>query len=238
MNWPDKSVHIQDTVEGMARLGGRDPGHAGIVGRLAARVSRKRFGRVIEPVTIALHHRRILLSMGAFEQGLAKSHALDERTKVLAVLKSASVVGCEFCLDIGSHVARTEGVTDEEIRDLHDHRSSRRFTDFEKLVLDYSVAMTTTPVTVTDEMFAELAGHLSPEQLVELTAAIAWENYRSRGNLAFGLDAAGFSAGKACAVPLDQSARRPAPNGGTPAPATPTGAVPARACSDEARLAR
>jgi hypothetical protein len=35
---------------------------------------------------------------------------------------------------------------------------------------------------------------------VELTAAIAWENFRARFNRGFGIDAEGFSEGAACSV--------------------------------------
>ncbi len=38
-------------------------------------------------------------------------------------------------------------------------------------------------------------------QLVELTAAIAWENYRARFDHAFGIEAQGFSAGAYCPLP-------------------------------------
>ena len=62
--------------------------------------------------------------------------------------------------------------------------------------------MTQTPVEVTDELFAELQRQFTPKQMVELTSAIAWENYRSRFNHAFGIEAEGFSEGAVCAVPV------------------------------------
>ena len=40
-----------------------------------------------------------------------------------------------------------------------------------------------------------------PQQLVELTSAIAWENYLPRFNRAFAVEAEGFAAGSFCAVP-------------------------------------
>lgn len=43
-----------------------------------------------------------------------------------------------------------------------------------------------------DEAFASLRGHFSPEALVELTAHIAFENFRSRFNHAFRIEAQGF----------------------------------------------
>jgi pimeloyl-ACP methyl ester carboxylesterase len=43
--------------------------------------------------------------------------------------------------------------------------------------------------------------HFNPQQMVELTSAIAWENYRARFDHAFGIEAEGFSAGTVCALP-------------------------------------
>ena len=52
-----------------------------------------------------------------------------------------------------------------------------------------------------ESLFAELQKHLKPAQMVELTSAIAWENYRARFDHAFGIEAEGFSAGAVCALP-------------------------------------
>ena len=105
-------------------------------------------------------------------------------------------------MDIGSAVGRKSGVTDQQIRDLADFEQSPAFSELEKLVLRYAAAMTEIPVEVSDELFAELSKHLGPQQLVELTSAIAWENYRARFNRAFGIEAEGFSEGATCAVPF------------------------------------
>ncbi len=61
--------------------------------------------------------------------------------------------------------------------------------------------MTATPVHVEDKLFSDLRRIFSEAQLVELTAAIAWENYRARFNHAFGLESEGFSDGAACWLP-------------------------------------
>jgi alkylhydroperoxidase family enzyme len=71
----------------------------------------------------------------------------------------------------------------------------------EKLVLEYADAMTSTPVEVPDALFARLAERFSQPALVELTSAIAWENYRARFNHAFGIEGENFSAGAVCALP-------------------------------------
>src|SRR6516164_4463450 len=104
-------------------------------------------------------------------------------------------------MDIGSAVGRRIGVTEQQLLDLAEFETSSAFSEVEKLVLRYAVAMTRTPVEVPDELFAALRQHFDPRQMVEITSAIAWENYRTRFDHAFGIESAGFSAGAVCAVP-------------------------------------
>ena len=99
-------------------------------------------------------------------------------------------------------MGRKQGVTEQQLLDLAAFETSAAFTEVEKLVLRYAVAMTQTPVEVSDDLFAELQREFTPKQLVELTSAIAWENYRARFDHAFGIEAEGFSEGAVCAVPV------------------------------------
>jgi alkylhydroperoxidase family enzyme len=92
-------------------------------------------------------------------------------------------------------------MSEQQLRDLPVYRTSDAFSPFEKLVLDYAVEMTRTPVEVPDALFAALRAELDEAQLVELTAAIAWENYRARFDHAFGIGAQGFSEGAWCPLP-------------------------------------
>ena len=89
--------------------------------------------------------------------------------------------------------------------DLLRYRESDRFSEREKLALDYTVAVMRTPVEVTDELFARLQEHFSDEQLVEITALLTIVNHH-RFNAAFGIEAAGFSEGSVCMVPEVSSA--------------------------------
>ena len=93
------------------------------------------------------------------------------------------------------------GLTDEKLMGLGDFESSSALSEREKLVVRYAVAMTRTPVEVPDELFDKLRPHFNERQLVELTSAIAWENYRARFDHAFGIEAEGFSEGAYCPLP-------------------------------------
>jgi hypothetical protein len=59
-------------------------------------------------------------------------------------------------------------------------------------VLELTDAITATPAKVTPELRERLQKRFSTPQLVELSAAIAWENYRARANRVFGFGSEGF----------------------------------------------
>jgi 4-carboxymuconolactone decarboxylase len=80
------------------------------------------------------------------------------------------------------------------------YRDSELFTDREKAALDYAVGVMRTPVDVSDEVFAAVRAHFSPQQLVELTALLTVVNL-DRFNAAFGVGSAGFSDGMVCVMP-------------------------------------
>ena len=84
---------------------------------------------------------------------------------------------------------------------LPDFENSSEFNETEKLVMRYAAAMTMTPLEISDELFAELKRAFSEKQIVELTSAIAWENYRARFNHAFAIESEGFYRGTLCLLP-------------------------------------
>jgi alkylhydroperoxidase family enzyme len=97
-------------------------------------------------------------------------------------------------------VGRKAGITEAQLLDLACFEKSAAFTDREQLVLRLAVALTKTPASVDDGLFADLRREFNEVQLVELTTAIAWENYRARFNRTFGI-AEGFSEGAFCPMP-------------------------------------
>jgi alkylhydroperoxidase family enzyme len=123
------------------------------------------------------------------------------RVKGLAELKAATLTRFEYCVGIGSQIARRVGISEEQLLALPHYRDSDLFDELEKLVLDYAVGVSSTPVDVPDELFAKLQSQFDDAQLVELTNVIALENMRGRFNLALDIGSAGFSEGMVCAIP-------------------------------------
>jgi alkylhydroperoxidase family enzyme len=76
------------------------------------------------------------------------------------------------------------GVSDEKIEQLADYATSSFFDDAERVALEYADAMTITGREVSDDLFARLRQFYSEDEVVELTAVIAWENSSSKFNRA------------------------------------------------------
>jgi len=64
--------------------------------------------------------------------------------------------------------------------------------------------MTRVPVEVSDALFARLRERFAEAELVELTSAIAWENYRARFDHALGIAGENFTEGAVCAMPVHE----------------------------------
>ena len=85
---------------------------------------------------------------------------------------------------------------DERLTAVASWRDSALFSEAERVALDYAERMTITGQKVDDALFEQLKLHYSEAQIVELTAAIALENFRSKFNPALGIEAQGF-----CLIP-------------------------------------
>ncbi len=193
----------------MARIPGVSPQQAGpeVAGTLGyaremmAQLAERATERGAEPIELLAHAPELLRGVLAHQQAAAEANRIPTRLKHLAELKAATLTNCEYCIDLVSQISRRAGLSDEVLLALPFYRTSPLFTELEKLVLDYAVAVTRTPVDVSDELFARLREHFDPAQLVELTHAIVLENLYGRFNHALGIGSAGFSEGMVCAVP-------------------------------------
>lgn len=92
-------------------------------------------------------------------------------------------------------MTETEGGLDK-VAEVLNWRDSKLFNPAERVALEYAERITYTDQQVDDALFAEIKRHFTEAQIVELTAAIAMENFRSKFNPSLGIEAQGF-----CMVP-------------------------------------
>lgn len=83
-----------------------------------------------------------------------------------------------------------------KLAEVAEWRGSKLFSDAERLALEYAERITYTDQKVDDALVDQLKRHFTDAQIVELTAAIAMENFRSKFNPPLGIEAQGF-----CLIP-------------------------------------
>jgi 4-carboxymuconolactone decarboxylase len=163
--------------------------------------ARKTFGRDLESARVFAHHPRQAFGYMRYNRAAERTSHVPKLLAELGVLRAASMVGCEFCIDISSEYTRRAGLTDEQMLSLHDAHASELFDADQLMVIDLATGMSSTPGQVDDALMERVQARLGVKGTLELTQLIAWENARARQNVALGFGAEGFSEGKACALP-------------------------------------
>ena len=91
-------------------------------------------------------------------------------------------------------MGREGGLPSEKLHALADYPTSAHFTDRERVALEYADRMTLSEADVDDDSFARISSLYSDEEIIELTATIAFENFLSKFHRALRVEAQGFCA--------------------------------------------
>jgi alkylhydroperoxidase family enzyme len=166
----------------------------GLYGAVVKQFASRMFGRVPSSLGVMWHHVPALKASMGFGQKIQKLHECDESLKSFAHMAVASSIGCTWCLDYNYFNAKNLGLDMDKAREVPRWRESSVFSPLEREAMAYAVAMSQTPVAVTDEMVASLLRQLGPAALLELTTVIGFANLTTRSNVALGIESEGFAA--------------------------------------------
>jgi len=90
---------ILQEVNTMARIRGADPSKQGVLSGIFTRIvyamTRRKVGRVVMPVQLVAHHRKLLWGYCQMEQS-CRQPLVSAGLKDLAQLRVATLVGCPF----------------------------------------------------------------------------------------------------------------------------------------------
>lgn len=160
-------------------------------------LGRRMYGQEPIPTKVLAHNPQFLLGFLGISRFSEGKIALDPRTRLLAMHLAAAINGCAWCLDFGALLAARRGVSPEKLAAVDEYRVSPLFTPAERAALAFAEAMTQVGGHIPDETFAAIRQHFSEREIVELTAAVAAENFYNRMNAALAVESQGF-----CALPL------------------------------------
>jgi alkylhydroperoxidase family enzyme len=151
------------------------------------------FGFVLNPLKLMGYCPTIVEGQTALAQGIEQAGHIEARLRYLLYTFVASLNGCPFWLDINAFRGMQAGLSAAQVADLHTYTTSAQFSTRERLALTYAERITRSDQDVDEALFAQLqSAFQTPAALVELTATIAFENFRSKFNHALRIESNGI----------------------------------------------
>ncbi|ACO47474.1 hypothetical protein Deide_1p00700 (plasmid) [Deinococcus deserti VCD115] len=164
---------------------------------MASRALTWRFGKPFPTVALLSHHPAYpvpyLFMAGIYGNGSTK---LNPTTKALVSHLVAQLNGCAFCIDLGQRVARDKGLDTSKLQWVLAFRERPEYSPAERAALEYAWEATQVTAKVSDETYATLSSFYSEREIIELTVAVATENFFNRLTGPLNIESQGF-----CALP-------------------------------------
>ena len=146
----------------------------------------------IDFTRISMQQIQPLFALGA----QIEASGLEPTLLELVKMRSSQLNGCAYCLDMHSKDARAAGETEQRLYLLDAWRETSIYSERERAALAWTEAVTlVTDGHVRDEVYADVSGHFSEQELVALTLAVVAVNSWNRLNIAFRMEAGNYRPG-------------------------------------------
>lgn len=127
----------------------------------------------------------IMKALGALEAAVMAS-GLEKSLIELVKTRASQINGCAFCIHMHTRDARALGETEERLYLLSTWRESPLYTDRERAALAWTESVTLVSQTnVPDDVYEQLRGSFSDEEIVKLTMLVATINAWNRIAISF-----------------------------------------------------
>jgi len=114
--------------------------------------------------------------------------SLDPKLHALVQLRTAVRLGCDATAQSRSEACFVHGWQPELVKAALNGASNPGFSERENLLLRYADDITRTPIDVDLQVFRQLRRHFTHDQIIEITSAICYENFRTRFRNAMGVE--------------------------------------------------
>ena len=162
---------------------------------------KRKYGAVLKPALLWGRAPQLFATVAMLYGALdRKSSPINPVLRSLVTVRVSQINWCRFCVDINSATLATRSGSLEKVEKLSQWKESDIFDEEEKLVLEYTEAVTYSDRQVTDELIGRLKVFFDDDGLVELTGLIAFQNLSSKFNSALDVPPQGF-----CKLPYDNA---------------------------------
>ncbi len=177
----------------MARIAA--PKKQPLIGTFINKMLAGRFGKPFPTLQLLGHNPHFPIAYGFMANNFSNSRTtLPTPIKRLATQLVAQLNQCAFCIDLGQRVATDEKLGLEKMRLVLQYQTNPLFSASEKAALQYVFEATQVMAKVSDDTFANLTKHFSEREILELTVAVATENFYNRLTAPLEIEAQGFCA--------------------------------------------
>ncbi|ODN41687.1 alkylhydroperoxidase [Piscirickettsia litoralis] len=160
--------------------------------RLFFWLQKRKFGFVLNPNWLWGRRPKMMYAMALFYNSVEKNSSVPPVIRSLVTVYTSQINSCSFCIDMNSALLMERLEQSEKLDQLHQWQGSKLFTDQEKAALNYTEAMTYTDKEVSEQIYNQLKQYFNEDQILDLTALIAFQNLSSKFNNALDVKEQGF----------------------------------------------
>jgi AhpD family alkylhydroperoxidase len=154
---------------------------------------KRKYGEILKPGLLWARVPKLFASVAILYGALdRKSSPLNPVLRSLVTVRVSQINWCHFCVDINSATLAKRSGSLEKVEKLAEWKESDLFDEKERVVLEYTEAVTYSDQQVTDDLMKRLKIFFDDDGVVELTGLIAFQNLSSKFNSALDVPAQGF----------------------------------------------
>lgn len=169
-------------------------------------LQRRKYGVELEPARLWGRSPKVFLALTMLYRAIDRpASPIEPALRSLITVRVSQINWCAFCVDLNSATALERAVAPEKLADLACFGESLHYSDREKAALRFAQAVTYTESRVDDALANQLRAHFSDDELIELTALIAFQNLSSKFNAALQVPPQGFCAATPALAPDDKN---------------------------------
>lgn len=165
--------------------------------KLGIFISEKMTGKKMEAARLLSWYPKAAISSGILESLVAhEEEGISSRLLKLIRMQVSFSASCPFCIDMNSANFDRNGISDEEIMALQGKMSLQEVMSFnknERIALEYTQALTRTPIEIERSLVKRMKQHYNEKQFVVIVTTIGQVNYWTRTIQGLGVKPAGFS---------------------------------------------
>jgi uncharacterized peroxidase-related enzyme len=129
------------------------------------------------------HRPEIAKAFIALNMSVMKNHGrVSSALKRLVGYISSNAAGCRYCQAHTIRAAERYGAEEEQLQNIWEYRTHSAFNEAERAALDFSLAASSIPNAVDDDIQNRLHEHWDEGEIVELLGVIALFGYLNRWN--------------------------------------------------------